>query len=82
MLVYDLKSAFHHISIMEKQREFLGLELVLDGEAKLIRFKAMPFGYKSRILMKVVRTLVCKWRKAEVPSFMHTVEAAMMEKRN
>jgi hypothetical protein len=39
----------------------------------LFRFRAMPFGYRdaSRILTKVMRTPVCKWRKAGVPSFIH-----------
>ena len=68
---YDLKSAFHHIPVMEKHRKFLGFEVTMEGEAKLFRFKAMPFGYKdaSRILTKVMRTPICRWRRAGIQSF-------------
>ena len=48
----------------------------MDGEVRLFRFKAMPFGYNdaSRILTKVMRTAICKWRRAgvsRVSSFIH-----------
>ena len=58
-----MKSAFHHIPVMEKHRKFLGYEVAMEGEARLFRFKAMPFGYKdaSRILTKVMRTPICRW---------------------
>ena len=70
---YDLKSAFHHISIIEKHRKYLGFEVTIDGQSKVFRFKAMPFGYKdaSRILTKLMRTPICSWRKAGIPSFIH-----------
>ena len=70
---YDLKSAFHHISVMEKHRKYLGFEVTIDGQTKVFRFKAMPFGYKdaSRVLTKVMRTPICSWRKAGIPSFIH-----------
>ena len=70
---YDLKSAFHHISVIEKHRKYLGFEVTMDGQAKVFRFKAMPFGYKdaSRVLTKVMRTPICSWRKAGIPSFIH-----------
>ena len=71
--LYDLKSAFHHVNVIEKHRKYLGFEVVIDGEAKLFRFRAMPFGYRdaSRILTKVMRTPLCKWRTAGIPSFIH-----------
>ena len=33
----------------------------------------MPFGYKdaSRILTKVMRTPICRWRMMNIPSFTH-----------
>ena len=59
--------------MVEKHRKYLGFEVVIEGETRLFRFIAMPFGYRdaSRILTKVMRTPVCKWRKAGVPSFIH-----------
>ena len=70
---YDLKSGFHHISIIQKHRKFLGFRVVIDGKARVIRFVAMPFGYKdaSRILTKVMRTPICRWRVMNITSFIH-----------
>ena len=61
---YDLKSAYHHVSIIEKHRKFLGFKVVIEGKARVFRFVAMPFGYKdaSRILTKIMRTPICRWR--------------------
>ena len=39
---YDLKSAFHHISIIEKHRKFLGIAIVENGVERIFRFKQMP----------------------------------------
>ena len=39
---YDLKSAFHHLSVIEKHRKYLGFEVVIEGETRLFRFIAMP----------------------------------------
>ena len=57
----------------ERFPSFICFEGVIEGEVRLFRFRAMPFGYRdaSRILTKVMRTPVCKWRKAGVPSFIH-----------
>ena len=51
----------------------INFEVVIEGETRLFRFIAMPFGYRdtSRILTKVMMTPECKWRKAGVPSFIH-----------
>ena len=70
---YDLKSAFHHITVRDKHRKFLGFKATVDGTVKIFIFKAMPFGYRdaSRILTKVMRTAICRWRKAGLPSFIH-----------
>ena len=70
---YDLKWAFHHIVVIKKHRKFLGFKATMDGVTKVFIFKAMPFGYRdaSRSLTKIMRTAICKWRKAGVPSFIH-----------
>ena len=44
---YDLKSAFHHIRVIEKHRKFLGFKATVDGTVRVFIFKAMPFGYKD-----------------------------------
>ena len=66
---YYLKSAFHHISIIQKHRKVLGFRVVIGGEARVFRFVAMPFGYKeaSRILTKVMRMPILLMEDDEYP---------------
>ena len=73
VVFYDLKSAFHHIPVIPKHRRFLGLTIKEEGLDRYFRFKAMPFGYKdaSRILTKVMRTPVNKWRTQGIPNYIH-----------
>ena len=65
-IFYDLKSAFHHISVVKKHRKYLGFCVVVDGREKFYRFSQMPFVYKdaSRILTKVMRTPIVKLRSS------------------
>ena len=70
---YDLKSAYHHVAIIEKHRKFLGLSVKINGKERYFRFTAMPFGYNdaSRILTKIMRTPLSKWRASGIPSYIH-----------
>ena len=70
---YDLKSAFHHIQVVEKHRKYLGLSVILEGRESFFRFTSMPFGYRdaSRILTKVMRTPLTRWRTSGIPSYIH-----------
>ena len=73
VVYYDLKSAFHHIEVISKHRRFLGFSITEDGKAKFYQFKQMPFGYRdaSRILTKVMRTPVNKWRAEGIANYIH-----------
>ena len=68
---YDLKSEFNRIRVIKKHRKCLGFKATVDGTVRVFIFKAMPFGYRdaSRVLTKVMRTAICRWRKAGVPFF-------------
>ena len=44
---YDLKSAFHHIIVIEKHRKFLGFKATVDGMVRVFIFKAMHFAYRD-----------------------------------
>ena len=73
VVYYDLKSAFHHVEIIVKHRRFLGFSVTVDGEVKYFQFKQMPFGYKdaSRILTKMMRTPINKWRSEGIANYIH-----------
>ena len=73
VVYYDLKSAFHHIEVISKHRRFLGFSITVEGNKKFYQFKQMPFGYRdaSRILTKVMRTPVNKWRAEGIPNYIH-----------
>ena len=70
---FDLKSAFHHVNIIDKHRKYLGLKVFLDGKERVFQFRAMPFGYRdaSRILTKLLRTPLTRWRSQSCPVFIH-----------
>jgi hypothetical protein len=70
---YDLCNAFHHILVIPKNRKFLGLTARVEGHDTYFRFRAMPFGYRdaSRILTKMMRTPLTKWRSEGTSSFLH-----------
>ena len=70
---YDLKSAFHHVEVIVKHRRFLGFSIRVDGEVRYFRYNQMPFGYRdaSRILTKIMRTPVNKWRSQGIANYIH-----------
>ena len=73
VVYYDLKSAFHHISVVEKHRKYLGFCIMVEGKESFFRFRQMPFGYRdaSRILTKVMRTPITRWRTNGLRSYIH-----------
>ena len=58
---------------MEKHRKYLSLSVQINGKNRYFRFVAMPFGYldTSRILTKIMRTPLTKWRASGIPSYIH-----------
>ena len=70
---YDLRSAFHHVRVNIKHRKYLGLCIKVEGQDRYYRFVGMPFGYRdaSRILTKLMRTPLTKWRAEGTPSYLH-----------
>ncbi|MES9879252.1 MAG: hypothetical protein ABW185_00020, partial [Sedimenticola sp.] len=59
---FDLKSAYHHISIFEPDTEFLGFKYVIDGVLCYFVFLCLPFGISTAgfIFSKLVREMVLK----------------------
>ena len=62
---FDLKSGYHHISIAEDHRQFLGFSWGQEfGRIRYFQFLVMPFGLGSACyaFTKTTRPLVQKWR--------------------
>ncbi|VDI66488.1 Hypothetical predicted protein [Mytilus galloprovincialis] len=57
---YDLKSAYHHIEIVELHREYLGFAWEIDGANRYFVFHFLPFGLATAgyIFTKVLREVV------------------------
>lgn len=69
MFDFDMKSGYHHISIVEFQQTFLGFAWPYNGKQRYFVFKVLPFGLSSAgyIFSKVVRGLVKHWRSLSIP---------------
>ena len=70
---FDLKSAYHHVVIHKNHRKFLGFSTEFQGKVRTFQFVGMPFGYKdaSRILTKMLRVPLHRWRRCKVPVYIH-----------
>ena len=48
--VYDLKSAYHHVKVLEEHRQYLGASITTEsGEKQYFVFNYMPFGLGSAV---------------------------------
>jgi hypothetical protein len=61
---FDLKSGYHHISIVEEQHQFLGFAWDFGDGTRFFCFRVLPFGLSTagHVFTKVVRVLVKHWR--------------------
>ena len=61
---WDLRSAYHHISVFSAHRQYLGFQLIEEQLSKYYVFCALPFGLSTSgyIFSKVIRVLVQFWR--------------------
>ena len=64
MFTFDLKSAYHHISIFESHRQYLGFTWDVSGKTKYFVYFFLPFGISSAtfIFTKVMRSVIKYWR--------------------
>ena len=64
-VTFDLKNGYHHVSINEKYKKYLGFAWKFtDGTVRFYQFKVLPFGLASAcyVFTKLMRPLVKKWR--------------------
>ena len=59
---YDLCSAYHRVTVVQKHSKYLGFSTIIDNKARYFRFVGMPFGYRDagRILTRIMRTPLTK----------------------
>ena len=63
-ITFDLKSAYHHIEIMEEHRTFLGFAWADKGTRRYYVFNVLPFGLATAgyVFSKTMREVVAYWR--------------------
>ena len=61
---FDLTSAYHHIGIYEKHRDYLCFQWNDDAKTKFYVFNVLPFGVSvaAYIFTKITRVLISKGR--------------------
>ena len=64
MFLFDLKSGYHHIDILEPHRQYFGFSWELHGVKQFYFFKVFPFGLSTACyaFTKLLRPLVKYWR--------------------
>ena len=63
LFTFDLKSAYHSISINDRSRSWLGFSLQVDGKVRYFVFNSLPFGLSTagHIFAKALRVVVKFW---------------------
>lgn len=61
---FDLRSGYHHLSIQETDRQYLGFAWEFNGKIRYFVFNVLVFGLSTApfILTKLLRPLVRHWR--------------------
>jgi len=65
VVTFDLKSGYHHITIAENHRKYLGFSCLVNGQAKTYEFCVLPFGLSTApyIFTKITRPILSLWRR-------------------
>ena len=74
LATFDLKSGYHHISIMPEHQKYLGFSWVFpNGVLKYFQFKVLPFGLALAcyVFTKVMRPLIKRWRGMGIRSVLY-----------
>ena len=75
LFTFDLKSAYHHVPIYEKHREYLGFSWIFKGQGhvRYFVFNVLPFGVSTaaHIFTKVLRSVVRYWRENWIKIIMY-----------
>ena len=82
MTCFDLKSAYHHISIDKRDWKYLGFSIILEGKEMFFTFVVLPFGFYDSIcvLTKVMRHVLTGWRQGNIMSFIHIDDGIIASK--
>ena len=73
MVCFDLKSAYHHIQLNQEYWKYFGFSCIIEGRERFFAFVCLPFGFydSARVITKVLRHVLEKWRKDNVTAFIH-----------
>ena len=69
MTVFDLKSGYHHIDVIEVQHELLGFSYAdFQGTERYFKFIVLPFGLATAgyAFTKVLREMIRHWRSMQI----------------
>ena len=73
LFTFDLRSAYHHISIFAEHRQYLGFSSTINGKQRFYTFNVLPFGLSTAgfIFSKVTRHFVKFMRSKNVKIVMY-----------
>ena len=69
MTVFDLKSGYHHIEVVQSQHDLLGFSYTdFTGRIRYFKYVVLPFGLATAglIFTKVLREMIKHWRSQEI----------------
>jgi hypothetical protein len=61
---FDIRSAYHHVTIFKEHRKYLGFSWNYDDHTHFYVFNVLPFGISTAgfVCTKLLRVVVTKWR--------------------
>lgn len=70
---FDFRSGYHHISVSEHHKKFLGFSWRENEKERFFEYQVMPFGLSSApyLFTKIFRVLVKKWRSQGFTIFLY-----------
>ena len=74
MFSFDLKGAYHQVPMNQEYFKYLGFSIEREnGQVEYFRYKMLPFGLNdaARVLTKLLRSPIERWRKMDIPIFIH-----------
>lgn len=68
-VIFDLRSAYHHVRIANEHIPFLGAAAMIQGKRKFLVFKHLPFGISSAVhaMTKIWKPITAYLHKMGIP---------------
>ena len=77
-VTFDLKSGYHHITIAENHRKYLGFSCAIGGKIKKFEFCVLLFGLSTApyIFTKVTKPILSLWRRQGIRCQLYTDDSS------